>query len=150
MAKMALLVPGTLILGIGAIIGTLLCRSAPAADLPPPPVLGPMTFGESVGPPATLTIACAGAWCQRTGDDLAQAFERAGWKVVRMNQGGLGIDGVRGVRVHPCDPAGAKLAAALLARRRPYEVMQEKCAQGDRDMFIILGEQRPAGLPPLE
>lgn len=107
--------------------------------------LPPMSVGEKAAlvealkkdQPATATIACAGTWCEQLGADLQRTFVGQNWKVERMDHGGLGIDGVPGVRIHPCGDTEKVVAAILPTRRR--EVIQEACGAGDRDVFIILG-----------
>ncbi len=67
----------------------------------------------------------------------------AKWSVKTINHGGLGIDGVSGIRVNSCGMEGEKIAAVLRrATSRKIEMVDDgKCPAGsEREILLILGQ----------
>ncbi len=91
--------------------------------------------------PGQVTVACGGTWCARLAGDVRGVFAAAGWKVTPINHGGLGIDGVAGLRVTACGfKAGAVGEAIRKATSRPVEVIDEgACGNAPEELFLVIG-----------
>jgi len=90
-----------------------------------------------------VTVICAGPFCRALADDVVALFQSENWKVKTITHGGLGIDGVTGIRVNSCGMAGAAIADALKhATIRKVEMIDDgKCADGaEREIIVILGQ----------
>lgn len=89
----------------------------------------------------SVTVACGGPWCSGLAAGVAKAFGDAGWAVHRINHGGIGVDGVSGIRVGYCQSWGQKASDALAATGRRVEVQQETGCSIliDREVFVTLG-----------
>src|SRR5271168_4932357 len=68
-----------------------------------------------------LTIACGGSWCKEISISLEGIFEQAGWKIKKIHHGGLGIDGVEGIRIDSCG-VQEKLMHDVLAKLKSRKI----------------------------
>lgn len=88
----------------------------------------------------SVTIVCGGPWCRQASDDLAALFFVAGWKVDRINHGGLGIDGLAGIRVVSCRGKSASIHGLLKsATERKIEVIDDTNCWGHEAIYIVIG-----------
>jgi hypothetical protein len=88
----------------------------------------------------SVTIVCGGPWCRQASDDLASLFFIAGWKVDRINHGGLGIDGLTGIRVVSCRGKSAGIHHLLKsATQRKIEVVDDTNCWGHEAIYIVIG-----------
>jgi hypothetical protein len=93
--------------------------------------------------PGSLLIVCGGKWCRELADDLVAVFRQGSWKVNRVDSPGIGVDGVRGIRVAACAGAGAKIDAVLreATPRRIQHIDEGACAPGAATAIaVVLGQ----------
>lgn len=93
--------------------------------------------------PGSITIACASTKCRALQKGIAILFAAANWKVTKINHGGLGIDGVVGLRVNSCGIQERKLKQFIeSATDRKVEAINDgPCDErGDREVYLTIGE----------
>lgn len=89
-----------------------------------------------------ITIACATILCKPLADSVAALFDASGWRVVRINHGGLGIDGAQGIMVNSCGLRGEKVARVLrkATSRLISSVDDGKCQDGALpEIYVVIG-----------
>lgn len=90
----------------------------------------------------TITIACAGLYCKHLADDVAALFSAEKWKVNRINHGGMGIDGVVGLRANSCGLQEEKVRDTVeWATTRKVKTVDDGPCSGndDRAIYLIIG-----------
>lgn len=60
-----------------------------------------------------VTIICAGDWCRDLAANVSAVFHAAKWKVHDENVGGMGVDGVKGIRLDVQGIDGKSVAELL-------------------------------------
>lgn len=93
----------------------------------------------------SITVACAGIWCAGLALDVTEAFRRGGWKVSPHDRGGIGVDGVSGIRINACGFAGRSVEKAIrrATKRVPRVVDDGPCRAGDRQIYLVIGPREP-------
>jgi hypothetical protein len=108
----------------------------------------PLTSAEKTGVARELkklkigmiTIACAGTWCKVFSDDVAALFKDAGWHVTLLHHGGLGIDGVAGIRIDSCNLAKGQILDVLRElETRDVSVVMDDPSCGDEEIHMVVG-----------
>lgn len=127
---------------------------ASAADRSAPPPVAQMPLsprekmalasGLQQAPPGVVAhVACAGAWCTALANDLAILLDHAKWVVIRDNGGGLGIDGVSGIRVNSCGFQQDVVRDLIeSSTKRKVDVISDgpcEAAGADRAIYIVIG-----------
>lgn len=93
------------------------------------------------GPPGSITIACGSAACSALEKSVAAVFAVIGWHVTQINHGGLGIDGVQGLRVDSCGVAADEVKAAVerTTTRKIVVVHDGDCKEPE--IVFVIGAQ---------
>jgi hypothetical protein len=63
--------------------------------------------------PGNATVACATDACAKAMGSIATALKQKGWRVTTVEHGGVGIDGVQGLRVESCNERAQQVVDAL-------------------------------------
>ena len=63
--------------------------------------------------PHQIMVACAGLYCRDLADNLVAALNKGGWNATPHHGGGLGVDGVVGLRLDQCGPDAVALQRAI-------------------------------------
>lgn len=123
-------------------------RAAPTTQLPlsPREKMALATALQQSPPGVVAHVACAGPWCTALASDIAALLEHAKWLVTRDNGGGLGIDGVVGIRINSCGFQQDVVRDLIESTtKRKVDVISDgpcEATGADRAVYIVIG--RPA------
>lgn len=92
---------------------------------------------------ARIVIACGSVYCSKLAAGVEKAFETAGWKVSKVHHGGLGIDGVTGLRLTGCGMSPHALAIALqkITARNVQTIAEPNCTPNEPELMLVIGER---------
>lgn len=120
-------------------------RSPPVAQLPlsPREKMALATGLQNAPPGVVAHVACAGSWCTELAEDIAVLLEHAKWSVTRDRNGGLGVDGVTGIRINSCGYQ-QDLVRDLIegSTKRKVDVISDgpcEATGADRAIYIVIG-----------
>lgn len=94
--------------------------------------------------PGDIVLACAHPACAKTATEVASAFASAKWSVTSIRHGGLGIDGVTGIRIEYCGiPPGKIVDTISDMHMADVAVIDDgECrADAPHNIFVIFGAE---------
>jgi hypothetical protein len=117
---------------------------SPAVAAQPSAVSPPLNFAAL--PPGRAIVACASPACRAVADQLVAALQRAHWQVQRVDHGGLGVDGVKTLRVEGCKELVLRVAP-IIERAFPSKVSAKGLVTSGTSFEVIDDGSCHPGMP---
>lgn len=91
--------------------------------------------------PGDIVLACAHPECSLIATEVAAAFVGAKWNVTSIRHGGLGIDGIIGIRIEYCGIKPAKITDTIrdMHMADVTEIDDGECKGEGHHLFVIFG-----------